>query len=267
MEQKNAHDISWLEQYYAAYDEEGRLASRHGQVEYQTTLRYLHRYLEPGARLLEIGAGTGRYSLALAREGYRVDAVELVQHNIEKLRAKLQQGDRLTIRQGDALDLSAYPSNAHDGVLLLGPMYHLYTRPQQVRALSEAVRVAKPGGHLFVAYCMNEATVICYAFRQGHLRECLENGMFTEDFHCVSTPKDLFQLMRTEEIDSLNAEQPVRRLALVAADGATNYMRETVDGMDDETFGQYLRYHYAICERADLVGASHHTLDILQKQA
>lgn len=33
--------------------------------------------------MLEIGAGTGRYSHALARRGYSVDAVELIEHNIE----------------------------------------------------------------------------------------------------------------------------------------------------------------------------------------
>ena len=45
----------------------------------------------------------------------------------------------------------------------------------------------------------------------------------------------------------------------------TQYMCEEVDVMDEETFALYLRYHFTICERADLVGASHHSLDILQK--
>ena len=49
-------------------------------------------------------------------------------------------------------------------------------------------------------------------------------------------------------------------------DVATNYMRETIDAMDDETFSKWLEYHFAICERKDLIGASHHTLDILRKK-
>ena len=72
-----------LTAYYSGYDEEGRLLSRHGQVEYLTTMRYIEKYLRPGMRILEIGAATGRYSHALAQKGYAVDAVELIQHNID----------------------------------------------------------------------------------------------------------------------------------------------------------------------------------------
>ena len=75
-----------LTQFYNNYDEEGRLLSRHGSVEFLTTMRYIEKYLHEGMRILEIGAATGRYSHTLARMGYRVDAVELVQHNIDLLR-------------------------------------------------------------------------------------------------------------------------------------------------------------------------------------
>ena len=71
--------LNVLTNYYSNYDEEGRLLSKHGQVEYLTTMRYIEKYLQPGMRILEVGAATGRYSHALAQCGYQVDAVELVQ--------------------------------------------------------------------------------------------------------------------------------------------------------------------------------------------
>ena len=94
-----------LTAYYSGYDEEGRLASRHGSVEFLTTMRYIERYLQPGMRILEIGAATGRYSHTLARMGYAVDAVELVQHNIDIFQKNTQPGENVTIRQGNAKDL------------------------------------------------------------------------------------------------------------------------------------------------------------------
>ena len=69
-----------LGKYYENYDEDGRLRSRHGMVEFLTTMRYVRKYLRPGMRILEIGAATGRYSHSLARDGYQVDAVELLEH-------------------------------------------------------------------------------------------------------------------------------------------------------------------------------------------
>ncbi len=59
----------YLDNFYANYDEDGRLGSKHGFVEFHTTMRYIEKYLKPGDRILEIGAGTGRYSHALARKG------------------------------------------------------------------------------------------------------------------------------------------------------------------------------------------------------
>lgn len=259
--------MSYIEDYYNSYDEEGRLLSRHGQVEYLTTMKYIRECLAgvPEPTILEVGAGTGRYSVTLAKQGYRVTAVELIAHNLEILNSKLDGSEQLTAIQSNALDLSALPGGAYDLTMLLGPMYHLYTREDKLRALAEAVRVTKPGGYLLVAYCMNEPTVIQYVFGQHHLQEILERNMVAPDWHCASEPKEIFELSRTEDIASLDAEFSVERIKLVATDGATNYMREIVDAMDDDTFSKWMDYHFAICERPDLIGASHHTLDVLRK--
>ena len=260
--------MDFLEEYYNHYDEEGRLLSRHGQVEYLTTMRYIKECLEgiSNPDILEVGAGTGRYSVTLAKQGLQVTAVELIEHNLEILKAKLDGTEPITTMQGNALDLSRFPENSFDLTMLLGPMYHLYTKEEKLKALSEAVRVTKQGGYILVAYCMNEPTVIQYVFGLNHLHEVMDLNMLTDDWHCISEPKDLFEMVRTEEIADLDSTVPVRRIKLVATDGATNYKREYIDAMDDETFSKWMDYHFVICERQDLIGASHHTLDILQKE-
>ena len=112
---------------------------------------------------------------------------------------------------------------------------------------------------------MNEATVIQYVFGLNNLREVMEQTMLTPNWHCKSDPKEVFDLVRTEDIEDLNAKLPVKRLKLIATDGASNYKREFIDEMDDETFDKWMEFHFATCERQDLVGASNHTLDILEK--
>ena len=90
-----------LEEYYNKFNEEKRLNSRHGQVEYRVSMKYIHEYLDEAAakvnnaaasvsevKLLDIGAGTGRYSVALAEEGYDVTAVELVKYNLGILKCQ-----------------------------------------------------------------------------------------------------------------------------------------------------------------------------------
>jgi ubiquinone/menaquinone biosynthesis C-methylase UbiE len=260
--------MNYLEEYYNSYDEEGRLLSKHGQVEYLTTMKYIKESLERinEPLLLEIGAGTGRYSVTLAKEGFDVTAVELIRHNLEILNGKLDGSEKIKTYQGNALNLSFLPDNTYDLTLLLGPMYHLYTKQDKIKALSEAIRVTRPGGRVFVAYCMNEPTLVPYVFGLDHLHEVLDNNMVTDDWHCKSEPKDLFELVRIEDIEELDDSFPVERFKLVATDGATNYMRDRIDTMDDETFSKWIEYHFSICERQDLIGASHHTLDIIKKK-
>ncbi len=261
--------MSLLEEYYNSRDEDTRLLSQHGQVEYLTTMKYIRECISRFSRphILEVGAGTGRYSVALAKEGYPVTAVELVPHNLEILKSKLDGSEPITAVQGNALDLSAFPDRSFDMTMLLGPMYHLYTQEDKLQAMSEAVRVTKPGGYILVAYCMNEPTIIQYVFLGGHLKEVTEtNAMLTDDWHCKSEPKEIIDLVRTEDIDSLNSELPVERVRLIATDGAAHYLRDMIDGMDAGTFSKWMDYHFSICERGDLIGASNHTLDILKRK-
>ena len=166
-----------IKDHYRFYDEDARLLSKHGKVEFVTTMRYIERYLKKGDRVLEIGAGTGRYSHTIAQKGYRVDAVELSEHNIEILKNGITEKENLTVTQGNALNLSFIEDETYDITLLLGPMYHLFTNEDSKLALSEALRVTKKGGIIFASYCGNDATVvqfsrgsICIAQERRHRR-------------------------------------------------------------------------------------------------
>lgn len=252
--------------FYASHDEDARLMSRHGKVEFLTTMRYIEKYLKPGDRVMEIGAGTGRYSHTLAQKGYQVDAVELLEHNIEVFRQNTAPGEPVTVRQGNALDLSDFGDNTYGVTLLLGPMYHLFTAEDQRKALHEALRVTRPGGVLFTAYCGNDATVLQCCFGREFLKDPRYRALTDMDtFRLSSTPEEIFALHRKEDIDALMDGLPVERLHFVGTDMATGYMADTIDEMDDELYELYLQYHFAVCERADLVGASNHFLDVARK--
>ena len=174
-----------LELYYNKFNEEKRLDSRHGQVEFITSMKYLHKYLEEieqtmpksEIKILDVGAATGRYSVPLAEEGYDVTAVELVKHNLARLKAK---GSSVKAYQGNAMKLKRFEDNTFDVVLVFGPMYHLHEKEEKKRALSEAKRVVKPGGKILVAYIMNEYSVITYAIKERHIKEGVKNGMLDE---------------------------------------------------------------------------------------
>lgn len=265
LEKKNHKDITMqLEKHYNKFCEDKRLTTRYGQVEYITSMKYIHEYLEnnTNAKILDVGAGTGRYSVALANDGYDVTAIELVKHNLGTLKAK---GSSVKAYQGTALDLSRFADNTFDMTLVFGPMYHLYTFEDKMQALKEAKRVTKDNGFILVAYCMNEYSVITYGFKENNIRECFNTGKLSEDFHTLSQPEDLYDYVRLEDINKLKDEVNLKRIKIIAADGPADYMRPTLNAMDEETFKLFIKYHLSTCERPELLGASAHTVDILKK--
>ena len=254
--------------FYNSIDEDSRLAdSKHGTVEFLTTMRYIEKYIRQGDRVLEIGAATGRYSHTLARQGYTVDAVELVEHNIEVFRKNTLPDEKITVTQGNALDLSAFPDNQYDITLLLGPLYHLYNDEDKRQALSEAIRVTKPGGVIFAAYVISNGCLL-NDFRKGKhsVADYIKNGSLDPvTFETSSEPKDLFELVRTEKIDKLMTAFPTTRLHYIASDGCAPILNDAIDNMDNDTFDLFLKYHFATCEREDLLGITTHSLDIFRK--
>ena len=259
--------IEALKNYYETHDEDGRLITRRGSVEFLTTIHYVEKYLRSDMRILEIGAGSGRYSHYFARQGYNVTAVELMDHNIEKLKANTEDGENITIVKGDATDLFQLPSDSYDITLLLGPMYHLYTLKDQKAAMSEAIRLTKTGGIVFAAYCNSDLTMYQYCFGRGMVHNAIDQTKVDlSTFKLFSLPEDVFQLYRKEDIDDLMADYNITRLHYIGTDMLTHMMRECLDSMDDKTFDVYMRYHLNICERPDMIGATNHMLDIFRKE-
>ncbi|MDD5826521.1 MAG: class I SAM-dependent methyltransferase [Bacilli bacterium] len=251
-----------LEEYYNKFNEDKRLNTRRGQVEFITNMKYIHKYLKKGDKILDIGAGTGKYSLSLDKEGYEVTAVELVKRNIQIINKK---NPHLETILGNALDLSMIKDNTYDVVLLFGPMYHLKKREDQIKALAEAKRVTKKEGIIFVSYCMNDYAIITHGFIEGNIQENIQNQQINQNFKILENGNPLYDYVRIEDIDEINNKAKLKRMQIISSDGMTNYIRGTINKMDEETFELYLKYHLSTCERKDFLGVSTHLLDILKK--
>ena len=251
---------------YSACDEDMRLTkSRSGQLKSITTMRYIHALLPERARVLEVGAGTGRYSVALAREGYDVSAVELVERNLETLRENAKGLENLSATQGDATNLGAFPDDAFDAVLALGPMYHLHAPEEWNRALDEAIRVTKPGGLIFTAFLSVYAILYANCL-SGNFREGLAEN-FDGDFRVRHFEEQGFTGFDISEFEALFDGKPVRKIALAGTDSVLELAKQ-MNGfsLPDEEFEAFVRDHLHTCEIRELLGSHSHLLHICRKQ-
>lgn len=112
----------------------------------------------------------------------------------------------------------------------------MFTFEDKLKALNEAKRVVKPGGIILVAYLMNEYSVITYAFKEGHINECLNGNRLTEDYHTVSSEENLYDYMRIEDINSLNEAAGLERIKILSPDGPANYIRPYLNKLTEEEF-------------------------------
>ena len=95
--------------------------------------------------------------------------------------------------------------------------------------------------------------------------ENIADGKLDDTFHVRPGEDDLYMFMRTEDIESLNAEAGLQRMQIISPDGPANHMRREVNALTEKQFQQFIKYQMSVCERADLLGASAHTVDILKK--
>lgn len=196
-------------------------------------------------------------------------AVELVAYNLELLRSQITADMAINALQGDGRMLSMLPDASYDLTLVLGPMYHLYHEADKMQVISEALRVTKPGGVVMVAYAISEGSIVEYVFKQGRLKEVFDDGMLDPVTFTTSSSvfnQYLFEMVRKTDVDRLMSHYPVERLHYIATDGLSYFMRQELEQMDTETFQTFLQYHLAVCENADLVGATAHSLDIFRKR-
>ena len=246
--------------YYNKFNEEKRLDTKHGQVEFLTAMKYINKYIKSNDKVVDIGAGTGKYSKTLSDLGYEVFAVELVKHNLRQIEKK-----GVKCIQGNATDLKKIKDNTYDITLLFGPMYHLISMEDKEKALSEAKRITKKAGYIFISYCMNEYAVITHGFIDNNIKESINNNLIDNDYKITPNNNDLYSFVRLEDINYLKDKLNLKRIKILSQDGPTEYIKKTINKMNDEEFNIYLNYHFSTCERKELLGAGRHILDILKK--
>ncbi len=250
-----------IEKHYNKHPEDLRLLRRHGIVEFETTMHHLHKYLKPNHFILDIGAGTGRYTSALMAEGYKVKAVELVKRNIDVFLKREPDAD---VVKGDARDMPFLPTDVADTTLLLGPLYHLIGDDEKLKSLNEAKRVTKPGGLIFVAYLMNEYSILSYCFDEDRIGDLLSRGVVDQNYHVQVQEGELYDYVRLDDINRLNAKAGLERVTIFSPDGAADYMRTRLNGMSEETFARFIDYQKCISERPELIGAGSHVVDVVR---
>jgi SAM-dependent methyltransferase len=262
--------------HYEAGQEAGRLLSGAGRLELARSKELLQRYLPPPpAVILDVGGGSGIYSLWLAELGYEVHLVDAVPLHVEQARQASQEWPEHPLASatvGDARQLNRADASV-DGLLLFGPLYHLTTREDRVQALAEAGRVLKPGGRLLAVAISRFASALDGLF-EGHIEDPAFRQIVARDLRdgqhrnpgdhplyfttaYLHMPAELGQ-----EIDAAGLVHE-RTLAIEGPGWMLNNFDE--HWADPERRDRLLKLIAALEEEASLLGSSAHIMAVARK--
>lgn len=133
---------------YKNYQEENRLTTNNARkIEYLTTVRIMDELIGNGMKILDCAAGRGIYSFYLAEKGNSLTATDITLRHIEIIDDILKKKKyEMNTAVLDAADMSMFEDNCFDVVLNMVPFYHLLTKEQRSKCMSESLRVLKKGG-------------------------------------------------------------------------------------------------------------------------
>jgi S-adenosylmethionine-dependent methyltransferase len=265
-------DITDVVSFYdrQVVEEDARL-ERH-QLEYDLTWRYLTRYLPPTGSVLEVGAATGRYTLALCRRGYSVTAVDLSATLLERCRQRLaaeQLESRAQLVVADARDLDEVATTGFDAALLMGPLYHLVLEADRVQAVRQARARLRSSGLLFSMF-LSRVGVLGdlmrktpeWIERREEVRWLLERGRRPDDH-----PRGGFRgyFARVSEIRPLHEALGIETLALAGVEPAISADDESYNRLQGTRRDLWLDLLFEVSADETTLGASRHLLYIGRK--
>lgn len=249
-----------LDKYYNKFNEDKRLETRHGIVEFQTTIKKIEEILNSfkNPKILDIGAGTGKYSVYLKNLGYDVTAVELVKHNLKVIESKNKD---IKSFLGNALNLEFLGNNTYDVILLFGPVYHLFGN-DKILAIKEALKHLSSNGYLMICYCLNDFAILKHGFIDGNI---LDTNAYNSNFIIKDNEATLYSFDTFDSIDNINKLCHLKREKIFSQEGLTEYIRPVINKMSEEEFTKYLEFHLERCESSYYLGYSRHVVDIVKK--
>lgn len=194
-----------------------------GELLYQVHLDILQRYTKPTDTVLEIGAGSGRYTKDLATMCSELTVADLSSHQIEFNQSKMQElslMDRIKAYHVlDVLDMSVFEDASFDTVVCIGGVIN-YLLDKETDGIRELLRVMKPDGILilgsmsFIGASMYYLDGIRYEKDQFGIEatKWIMNTGIQDEEHYPVPSKHYVHMMRSAELDALFAQFPVNIL-------------------------------------------------------
>jgi SAM-dependent methyltransferase len=244
------------------------------RLEFATTLHFLKQYLPASGWVLDAGGGPGRYSIELARQGYKVILLDFTPANLDFARRQIKkagcQGKVKEVIEGSIVDLSRFAGHTFDAVLCTGgPLSHVLDKADRDKAISELVRVAKPGAPIFVSV-MGHLSVLALelAIAQHEIELPLFKPLRDTGDYFGGSGFTACHFFLPEELKDDFSQHKLEILEMVGLEGLSARQARKLNqaALNDIRWAAWLETHYQTCTHPAVVGMSEHMLIVCRKK-
>lgn len=249
--------------------------SPYRRIEFIVTTHFLEKYLPKHGLVLDAGGGPGRYTIELAKKGYDVVLLDLVPEMLnlakKKVRRAKVQGRVKQFVQGSIDDLSMFSDNTFDAVLCLGgPLCHLLTPEQRMKAASELVRVAKDRAPIFASVISRigllRSILVSFPHEMQHAKHHWKVGDYVPGLHGKGFTAAHWFL--PEELRELFEGQNVETLEMAGLEGLSSHHERKTNRLfrDREKWNMWMEILLETCTHPSVVGSCEHFLFVGRKR-
>lgn len=244
------------------------------RVNFATHLALLREHVGDGDRVLEAGAGPGRFTIELARIGARIVVGDISPRQLELNRENVGAAGLETAVESrqilDVVDLGKLDDESFDATVCLGgPLSYVLDRADA--ALAELLRVTRPGGKVLVSVMSLFGSM--RAFLPAVLEDVGEHGLETVNrvIETGELPPELsgghatMRLYRWSELEQLLGRHRCTLLAASAANFLSARADDLLDGIDDERWSTLLAWELAACREPGTLDGGTHMLAVVRR--
>ncbi len=249
--------------------------SPYRRIEYEVIHYFLSKYLPESGRVLDLGGGPGRYSISLAKLGYKMTLLDISVESVQLARKKINAAGITehieNISVADAKHLDHIPSNGFDAVLCMGPLYHMPKLNDRLKCLAECNRVMKTNAPVFVTV-IPRWTFIRDALRSGSFEEVCQNTptAFNEIIQYGTSKESRVPSMHychTDEVHDWFTSTGYQIKEMASTHGLASFMDEQVEkiSQDAETWKTLMELIFSSCTDSASLSSAEYILVIAKK--
>ncbi|MFA5021616.1 MAG: class I SAM-dependent methyltransferase [Patescibacteria group bacterium] len=243
------------------------------ELEFHTTFYFLKKYLPKKGLILDAGGRPGRYTIELAKQGYNVILFDMTPANIDFAKKQIKkmhlQNKVKDLVVGSITNLSKFDDNTFDAVICLGgPLSHVIDTKKRAKAISELIRVVKKKAPVFISVMSRLSIMVTSLNRfpeeieQPRFKKIRDTGTYIGNYGFTAC-----HFFLPEELKAAIAKKGVKILEMAGLEGLGANFTDKINTLskNKRRWKVWLKTHYKICTRPEVVGLSEHFLIVFKK--